>query len=1513
MSGESRWWLVAALCASTGVAEVVTDGRFGAGTALPGPNFLIPADLGRKSGGNLFHSFSALNLESSESATFSGPADVRNILARVTAGGASSIDGTLRSGISGANLFLINPKGIVLGRNARLDISGSFVATTADYVNLGTDGRFSATMPGDDVLTSAPPSAYGFLTATPRAIAVESDALLLKTGASCALIGGDLQLNNALLQVPTGSLHLVSVRSAGQVGLNLDDAAAIPQTGGFATLGNIISSGTIINAGTSERGARLVIRGGRLIADNSRFLVKTASKPGGAGVDVALRTSVSLSEKTLWSVNSSADSTGSTAAQFVTHSFTMAGDASLVSLSSASTGKAGGIRIDAGRLQLSNSVIVSNALGSGDGADVTITGTSASLIGSSTVVSASDASGNGGHIRLDLSGKLELVESALLSDANGAGEGGNVQVNVGSALVRGAGGALAAIRHGDGLGKGGDVSLHALGAVDLVDGGGVVAATEGAGRSGEVSVSSQSLSLTNGSVIAANTLSESEAGLAGNVSVDVTEEVRILGGSQISASTVGRGAAGQLTLTAGSLFISGAKSGLSAETTLPAVGGRGGRIGAVVQGAVEVRDGGLISTTSTGAGAGGSIALSAASVLVSGPQAAIGAQAQNTGAGGSIRLDIAGPLQVLEGANISTNATGAGAGGSVTVTANSIEVSAGASPLPTEISAGTASVEPGGGVSLNVVEKIELRERGRINVETLGAGAGGNVEIFARDLIISGERTGITAQTRGVTGGGRGGDIALTIRDAIDVSAGGVITAGTRGSGRGGDISIVSGNLSIAGAGSGIGSEALALTNGGNGGTITVMVNQLTITGALGSQVGVSTSTIGTGNAGAIDLRLGQLLVAESGTVESSTTGSGNGGAITVAATGLIGLSAGGTIRAGSLGSGNGGTISVNAGELSISRGATVAASTIGSGTAGNVNVFANQLLIRSGGTITAATTGSGDSGGVAIHAGNVMIDGRGSSGTGIVVDSGTTQSGASGGIVVEAGNVFLAGGRISANTASDSRGGGVKLDATRITLREGASIAASTSGLGNGGAIRVNADTLNIMPGSLITASTSGRGNGGDIHVGARRIGIDGGDSVSTGIIADSQMRRGGAGGDIVVTAQDLFLNGGTISANTASARRGGDVVVNAPRITLREGASIAASTSGRGNGGAIQLDADTLNISTSSLVTASTSGAGTGGNVRIDAGSVSIRGGDGAAGIFADSREITSGDGGSIMLSAGKIVLSDGAEISARTASAGSGGDIAIDAENLALKNRASINTSASGSGIAGGIRFRIGGSLQLGEGSSVATTSRQSNAGLIDVRAGGTVRLEDSSITVQASLGDAGQIAIRTPQRIELKRSGIIAEAGGSGGNIALDAAFLDLDSSRISANAVAGDGGIITLNIPATGVLGDSRNFVIVSEFVRQTGDSRISASSELGLQGALLIQAPELDLSNAVEGFSASLVDASTQLREQCARRYGMEFSSFLVIGRGGVSLGPDEALVDTGARTTRQRAKAKRR
>jgi filamentous hemagglutinin family protein len=143
--------------------DVVLDGKLGSSGALSGPNYNITADLGRTVGNNLFHSFARFNLDTSDVATFSGPANIQNILTRVTGGGASSIDGTIRSSIAGANFFLINPAGVVFGPNAAVDVTGSFAVSTANYLKLANGARFVAALDADDsMLSTDPVVAFGF-------------------------------------------------------------------------------------------------------------------------------------------------------------------------------------------------------------------------------------------------------------------------------------------------------------------------------------------------------------------------------------------------------------------------------------------------------------------------------------------------------------------------------------------------------------------------------------------------------------------------------------------------------------------------------------------------------------------------------------------------------------------------------------------------------------------------------------------------------------------------------------------------------------------------------------------------------------------------------------------------------------------------------------------------------------------------------------------------------------------------------------------------------------------------------------------------------------------------------------------------------------------------------------------------------------------------------------------------------------------------------------------------------
>ena len=199
-------------------AEVVLDGTLGAPGALKGPDYSITSDLGTQVGPNLFHSFSLFNLDSSESAVFKGPNTVSNIISRITGDQSSSIDGSLKSEITNANLYLLNPSGIVFGPNAQLDVSGSFHVSTADYLNLGTDGVFHSNLSGNSILTSSPVEAFGFLTPLPSAVNIDGSLLAVLPGKNISVISGSIKMENkATLYAKGGRIDAVSVASKGEV------------------------------------------------------------------------------------------------------------------------------------------------------------------------------------------------------------------------------------------------------------------------------------------------------------------------------------------------------------------------------------------------------------------------------------------------------------------------------------------------------------------------------------------------------------------------------------------------------------------------------------------------------------------------------------------------------------------------------------------------------------------------------------------------------------------------------------------------------------------------------------------------------------------------------------------------------------------------------------------------------------------------------------------------------------------------------------------------------------------------------------------------------------------------------------------------------------------------------------------------------------------------------------------------------------------------------------------------
>ena len=217
------------LLLSPALAQITSDGTTGSSVNQNKTRFQIKGGTTR--GKTLFHSFEKFSIPTNKQAYFTNPAEINLILSRITGKGISNIDGTL--GVDGgADLFLMNPNGIIFGPNASLDLNGSFLATTGSSFVFEDGKTFSASNPTSvpDMKISVP---LGIQFGTnPGAITIRSQ-FDVDPGKNIAFFGGDLNFINSTVSADGGEIAIGSVNTGGYIKLS-----SVPNSWSFGYEGN---------------------------------------------------------------------------------------------------------------------------------------------------------------------------------------------------------------------------------------------------------------------------------------------------------------------------------------------------------------------------------------------------------------------------------------------------------------------------------------------------------------------------------------------------------------------------------------------------------------------------------------------------------------------------------------------------------------------------------------------------------------------------------------------------------------------------------------------------------------------------------------------------------------------------------------------------------------------------------------------------------------------------------------------------------------------------------------------------------------------------------------------------------------------------------------------------------------------------------------------------------------------------------------------------------------------------
>ncbi len=711
---------------------------------------------GARRGTSLFHSFQEFNVNEGQRVYFANPVGVKSILGRITGSDVTDLMGTL--GVEGsANLFLLNPNGIIFGPNVRLDITGSFLATTGDRFTFADGSEFSTINPQTPPLTISAPTGvqYG---STPGAITVESTASAtntldpgLKVGLeqTLALLGGDVQIDQTTLSAPGGRIEL----AAAQEGIvEFDTTDTLKLNVPAQTARNTVTLNQSILQVLADRGGDIVIHAGDLELNQAQLFAGIASGQGksqNVGGDITLDavSRVTLANQTLVSTSVSPENDLFPSIPGIEVP--------------AAIGNGGDVNIHATTLNVTGgSQIVSSTFGQGDAGDiyinvrdrVSLRGGSSNTTSSIFSRVAPEAQGNGGNVQLTV-GSLRLSEGAQISTSTqGRGNAGNITVDARDEIiltgrdrsVNGVNTGILSRANSGAVGNGGNIRLSAP--VVLVSNGAQLSAeTAGTGNAGNVTINAfdrvvfNSLNAEGLASAAFSSVESTGNGRAGNIRI-TTDSLSIQAGSSLYSRSLADSAAGDVIIQADRLHLD--QGQINATTT----SGRGGNINLTIGDWIRLENDSRI-TARTQTGQGGDITINANYEPVDSielDRSLITARSRDSGNAGNLIFNAR--QLAAQDSNIIAS-TRSGVGGDV--------VLQGLETLQAHGSRIAAATETGraGSLRVNADRSIELGDRSRLSVAASGSrGQAGNLTINADQLTID-ENSAATVSSRAGTAG----------------------------------------------------------------------------------------------------------------------------------------------------------------------------------------------------------------------------------------------------------------------------------------------------------------------------------------------------------------------------------------------------------------------------------------------------------------------------------------------------------------------------------------------------------------------------------------------------------------------------------------------------------------------------------------------------------------------------------------------------------------------------------------